>query len=98
MKVLWTILKVTLGLALVIPLSLLMLGVFGTVLGLAVGLLRLAVLGLLAYGAFRLVARLVRGPAKRVEPREIPRLTPVDPYYWAAMQELDQELPEARVR
>ena len=98
MKVLWTLMKVAVALVLVIPLSLLMLGVFGTVLGLAIMLLRLALIGLLAYGAFKLVARMLRGPAPRIEPKESPRLTPADPYYQAAMRELDVELPEARAR
>lgn len=98
MNMLWTLLKVALGLLLVIPVSLLLLGVVGTVLGLTVMLLRLALLGLLAYGAFKLVARLMRGPSPRVEPKQTPKLTPADPYYQAAMRELDMELPEARVR
>ena len=92
MKVLWTLLKVAAALVLVIPVSLLILGVVGTVLGLAIMLLRLAVIGLLAYGAFKLIARLLRGPA-RVEPRETQRLgTPSDPYYQAAMRELDRDM------
>ena len=98
MKVLWTLLKVAVALVLVIPVSLLMLGVFGTVLGLAFLLARLALIGLLAYGAFKLVARLMRGPSRRVESRVTPRLSPVDPYYEAAMRELDQDLPESHVR
>jgi hypothetical protein len=99
MKVLWTLLKGAVVLALLIPVSLLMLGVFGTVLGLAIVLLRLAVVGLLAYGAFKLVARLIRGPTPRATPREMPqRLGSADPYFDAAMRELDQELPEARAR
>lgn len=98
MKVLWTLLKVALALVLVIPVSLLLLGVVGTVLGLAIALLRIALFGLLVYGAFKLIARLMRGPAPRVQPKETPRLSSVDPYYQAAMRELDQDLPEARVR
>lgn len=98
MKVLWTLLKVAAAIVLVIPLSLLLLGVVGTVLGLAVMLLRLAVLGLLVFGAFKLIARLMRGPAPRVDPKETPRLTSVDPYYQAAMRELDMDLPESRAR
>lgn len=98
MKVLWTIAKVALGMIILIPLSLIMLGIFGTVLGLAVALLRLALLGLLAYGAFKLVARLVRGSAKQVEPKRTPSLNAADPYYDAAMRELDQELPGSRSR
>jgi hypothetical protein len=99
MKVLWTLLKVAVALVLVIPVSLLMLGVIGTVLGLAIMLLRIALIGLLAYGAFKLIGRLMRGPSpRRVEPKETPRLGSVDPYYQAAMRELDVELPEARSR
>ena len=93
MKVLWTLLKVAVALVLVIPVSLLLLGVIGTVLGLAIMLLRLALIGLLAYGAFKLIARLLRGPTARVKSVETPRLaTPADPYYQAAMRELDRDL------
>lgn len=93
MKVLWTLLKVAAALVLVIPVSLLILGVVGTVLGLAIMLLRVALIGLLAFGAFKLVARLLRGPAPRVEPREAQRLsTPTDPYYQAALRELDRDI------
>jgi hypothetical protein len=98
MKVLWTLVKVALTLVLLIPLSLIALGVVGTVLGLTILLLRFAVIGLLAFGAFKLAARLIRGPAPRVESKATPRLPAVDPYYQAAMRELDQELPESRVR
>ena len=92
MKVLGTLLKVAVGFLLLIPVSLIVLGVFGTVLGLAVMLVRVAVMGLLAYGAFKLFARLMRGPAPRVERSETPRLPQVDPYYQAAMRELDRDL------
>lgn len=98
MKILWTLIKVVAALVLVIPLSLLALGIFGTVLGLAIMLLRFALIGLLAYGAFKLVGRLMRGPSQRVEAKETPRLAPADPYYQAAMRELDLELPESRAR
>jgi hypothetical protein len=96
MKLLWTLLKVAVALMLLIPVSLLVLGVFGTVLGIAMMLLRLVVIGLLALGAFKIAARLLRGPAPRVAAPETPRLTSVDPYYQAAMRELDRDLPEAR--
>ena len=92
MKVLWTLVKVAVTLVLLIPVSLIVLGVFGTVLGLAVMLLRVALIGLVAFGAFKLFARLMRGPAPRVEPRETPRLAQVDPYYQAALRELDRDL------
>jgi hypothetical protein len=96
MKVLWTIVKVVAGIVLLIPLSLIMLGLFGTVLGIAIALLRLALIGLVAYGAFRLLARVIRGPRKRVERKQAPSLAGSDPYYEAAMRELDRELPETR--
>jgi hypothetical protein len=93
MKVLWTLLKVAAALVLVIPVSLLILGVVGTVLGLTIMLLRVALIGLLVYGAFKLVTRLLRGPTARVEPTETQRLsTPADPYYQAAMRELDRDI------
>ena len=98
MKVLWTLLKVAVALVLVIPVSLLILGLFGTVLGLAFLLLRVVLIGLVAFGAFKLVARLMRGPAPRVEPKVTPRLSSVDPYYEAAMRELDVDLPESHAR
>ncbi len=95
MKVLWTLAKVAIALVVAIPLSLLMLGVFGAVLGLALMLLRLAGIGLLAYGAFKLAGRLLRGPAPRVEPKKAPQLGSPDPYYQAAMRELDRDIPTA---
>lgn len=96
MRVLWTLVKVAVVLVLLIPVSLLMLGVFGTVLGLSILLLRVALVGLLAYGAFKLVARMMRGPAPRAQRKEAPRLGSADPYFEAAMRELDHDLPEAR--
>ena len=92
MKVLWTLAKVGIALVLLIPVSLLMLGVFGAVLGLAVMLLRLALIGLLAYGAFKLAARLLRGRPAPVEPKTTPQLGSADPYYQAAMRELDRDI------
>lgn len=92
MKLLWTLLKVALGLVVLIPVGLLMLGLFGVVLAFAMVALRLAVIGLLAFGAFRLATRLIRGPAQRLEPKASPRLSGVDPYYQAAMKELDRDL------
>ena len=98
MKVLWALLKVAVALVLFIPVGLLMLGVIGTVLGLAFLLARVALIGLLAFGAFKLIARAMRGPAPRVEPKVTPQLSSADPYYEAAMRELDLDLPEAHAR
>ena len=92
MKVLGTLLKVAVAIVVLIPVSVIMLAVFGTVLGLAIMLVRVAVLGLMAFGAFKLLSRLMRGPASRAQPRETPRLAPVDPYYQAALRELDRDL------
>jgi hypothetical protein len=89
MRVFWTLFKVVLALVIAIPVALI---VFGALVGLAAVALRLAVLGLLAYGAFKLAARLVRGPKPSHPPKQIPQLKPEDPYYAAAMRELDREL------
>lgn len=97
MRLLWTLLKVVIALALVVPVSIIVLatvlGVFGALLGLAILALRVALVGLLCLGAFRLVALLMRGPTPRQS--EIKSLPAVDPHYEAAMRELDRELGEA---
>ena len=98
MKVLWTFLKIVIGVALVIPMSIIVLataiGILGALVGLAVLALKLVVFALVGWGAFRLVARLVRGPASGAPSNRITELPapPVDPHYAAAMRELDREL------
>lgn len=100
MRLLWTLLKVVIALALVLPISIIVLatalGVFGALFGLAVLALRLAVVGVIAYGAFRLVGALMRGSRSRSIPAEPNALPPVDPHYEAAMRELDRELGHVR--
>ena len=100
MKVLWTLVKVALALVLIVPVGIIllgtMLGIFGALVGLAVLTLRLAVMGLVAYGAFRLVAWLFRDRAPRAAPKPVASLPPADPYYDAAMRELDRDLGPAR--
>ena len=91
MKVIWTLLKIVIALAIFIPISLI---VLGTVVGLAALAFRLALLGLVAYGAIKLVARLVRGPKPSYTPKELLPLERVDPHYQAAMRELDRDLGE----
>ncbi len=95
MRVIWTLLKVVIALALVIPISIIMLatalGILGALIGVAILSLKIAVLALIGYGVFRLVARLVGGP-ERITPTRAESLPPVDPHYEAAMRELDQEL------
>jgi hypothetical protein len=95
MRILWTLLKIVIGLAIAIPLGVLALaltlGVLGTLLGLAILALKLACVALVGYGAFRVLRRVVGhssgGCATRL--RELPA---PDPYYRAAMRELDAEL------
>jgi hypothetical protein len=91
MRVLWTLIKIMLGLAIVIPLGLVAVGLtLGLVGALVFVAVRLACIGLVAYGLYR-IARLALAPAKTTLPpvRELP---PRDAYYEAAMRELDSEL------
>lgn len=95
-RILWTLFKVMIGLAIAIPLGFfavtLALGVVGTAVALAVMAVRLAVLGLVGYGIYR-VARFFVRPSKRAPKLDATAaLPPVDPYYTAAMRELDAEL------
>ena len=99
MRVLWTIFKVVVALALAIPLSILVLatalGILGALVGIAIVALKVALVAFVGYGVFRLIARLVGGPA-RPAARPIKDLPPADPHYEAAMRELDRELGEVR--
>jgi hypothetical protein len=95
MRIFWTLFKVFVGLAIAVPIGILILaltaGLVGTLFSLAFIALRLALVGLVGYGLFRL-GRHLFAPAPRapvVRPRELPAS---DPYYDAAMRELDTEL------
>ena len=94
MRVLWTVTKVILGLAIAIPLGVLALaltlGLVGTLLGIAILLVKLGVIGLIGYGLYR-VARLLFASTKTT-PAPVRELPPADRYYEAAMRELDTEL------
>jgi len=95
MRLLWGLLKVALVLAIGIPICFfaisLALGIVGTAIGLVVMAVRLAVLGLTAYVLYR-VGRWAFG--RRTPPvRPSATVLPApDPYYTAAMRELDAEL------
>ncbi|CAN5398926.1 hypothetical protein BH09GEM1_BH09GEM1_28020 [soil metagenome] len=94
MRILWTLVKIIIGLAIAIPLGIVALGVtvgvVGLVLGLAVLALKLACVGFVGYGLYRLVRHLVAPtPAPT---RTIGALPMPDPYYDAAMRELDREM------
>lgn len=95
MRILWTLLKLVIGLAIAIPLCMFVfsitLGVVGAVIGLAFLAVRLAIVGLVGYGVFRL-ARHLFAPAARPAAPVVRDLPPVDPYYQAAMRELDTEI------
>jgi hypothetical protein len=95
MRILWTLLKVIVGLAIAIPLGILALaltvGVVGTLVGLAFLALKLAVVGFVGYGAYRLL-RSMFTTTPRVAAPTIRELPASDPYYDAAMRELDTEL------
>jgi hypothetical protein len=94
----WKLLKIVIALAVAIPLSIialtLALGVLGALMGIAILTLKLAVAALVGWGLFRLARSLRRGPTSRPRRDEIKRLPPVDPYYEAAMRDLDRELGE----
>jgi hypothetical protein len=96
MKVLWTLLKIVIGLVVVIPVSILALaialGILGGLIGIAVLALKLVAFGLVGWVAFRLISRLMRAPASDKRPSTIADLPPVDPHYEAAIRELDREL------
>ncbi len=95
MKLLWTLAKVVIVLALAIPVSLIVLttalGIFGVLVGLVAIAVRLAVVAGIAYVAYRVIKALVSGPADVSRPMQIdaPR---VDPYYEAAVKEVDRDI------
>lgn len=95
MRILWKLLKVIIGLAIAIPLLIVVLvttlGVLGTLLGLAIVALKLACLGLVGYGLYRAV-RYVFAPTPKAVPAGVRELPGPDPYYEAAMRELNSEL------
>jgi hypothetical protein len=99
MRILWTLFKIIVGLALAVAAGavamVLLAGVLGTMIGLAALAIRLAVFGLIGYGIYR-VARFVFGSSPKPAPpvRELPA---VDPYYEAAVREVDAHI-DGRVR
>lgn len=92
MRILWTLLKVIVGLAIVIPLGIiglaLVLGILGSLFGLAVLTLKLACVGLVGYGLYR-VARFFFSPSAKPTTPSVHELPKPDRYYEEAMRELD---------
>jgi len=101
MKTLWTLVKILIALALAIPLSIILLatalGILGALVGVAFLALKLAIVGLVGWGVFRVITRLLVGPANRARANATKQLPPIDPHYEAAMRELDRELGEAPI-
>lgn len=95
MRLIWTLVKVIIGLAIAIPLAIFLfattLGVLGAFLALAFVALKLAVVALVGLSLFKLAVRLVGSKRAHAPPTE-KALPPVDPHYDAAMRELDAEL------
>lgn len=104
MRLLWTVLKVVIVIALAIPVAIFVLatslGILGALLGLAMMTLRIALVGLAIWGVWHLMRILFGGgsPRRAETPavRNLPPLPPRDPHYEAAMRELDQELGPTR--
>lgn len=95
MRILWTLFKVIFGLALAAAAGVLALalaaGAIGTLLGLTILLVRLACIGFVGYGLYRL-ARFILAPAARPSARPAREIPSVDPYYDAAMRELETHM------
>jgi hypothetical protein len=95
MRTIWTLFKISIALAITIPVALfalaLTVGVVGTFVGLAIAALRLACVALVAYGVYRM-ARFFFAPTSATVMTVASELPPADPYYAAAMRELESEL------
>ena len=95
MRILWTFIKVIVGLAIAIPVGFFVLalaaGVLGALVGLAFFALKLACIGLAGYAIYR-VARRFFAPAPKPAAPVHRELAPADPYYEAAMRELNSDL------
>jgi hypothetical protein len=95
MRILWTFAKIVIGLALLVPLGIIVaataFGILGILIGLAVLVLKLAVFGLIGYAILKVVRHLF-APTPRLERPPVRDLPPVDKHYEAAMRELDMEL------
>lgn len=97
MRIIWTLVKIIIAAAIIVPLAIIALGlglgILGALIGLAVLSLKLAVLALIGYGVFKLATKLFGG-SKAPAPPPVQQLPTYDPHYEAAMRELDRELGE----
>jgi hypothetical protein len=98
MRVLWTVFKIVIGLALAIPVGILVLaltvGTIGALIGIAIMTLKLACIALIGYGLYR-VARFAFRPSPKKVATPRAELPAPDPYYESAMRELDFELGDS---
>ena len=98
MRIIWTLLKIIIVVAIAIPLAMFVLatafGVLGAILGLAFIALKFAIIALLVVGGFKLLSRIF-GSKRTPEIPAAKSLPPVDRHYAAAMRELDLELGES---
>jgi hypothetical protein len=95
MRILWTLFKIIIALVIAIPLGIVALavtmGILGALLGLALLALKLVCVGVIGYGLFRL-ARSFFGPAPQPNAVRVGQLPTPDPYYQAAMREVDMHI------
>ena len=95
MRILWTLFKIIIALVIAIPLGIVALaagiGILGALLGLAVLALKLVCVGFIGYGLLR-VARYFFGPARQPTAKRAGQLPTPDPYYQAAMREVDMHI------
>src|SRR4051812_39631363 len=95
MRIIWTLLKLIIGLALVIPLGLFALaatvGVVGALIGLAIVAFKLACAALLVVGAFK-VAKMFFFSSPPVPKAPTYSLPAPDPYYEEALREINSSM------
>lgn len=94
MGFLWKLFKVAVVVAITIPVCLfafaITAGIVGTLLRLAVLAFRVALLGAIGYVGFKVLKAVFGKPAPATP--QVKSLPSVDPYYQAAMRELDAEM------
>ena len=96
MRIIKALLKLVVGLAIIIPLGVFALaatvGIFGALLSIAVAAFRLACVALVIVGVFK-VAQFLFGSKKRTASPVSSRSLPApDPYYEAAVREIELEM------
>ena len=96
MRIFWTLLKVIIGLAIAIPIGLFVLaltvGLVRTLVRLAVMAFVLACVAFVGLSLFRVMRRLFWSSPAQPEAPVVHDLPRADPYYEAAMREIDSEL------